>query len=83
MGKEATNDRSESALGAATYKIQRYGRIGILNAAAVSDMKRNGYFARFAKKNKSRGMFHQFHRKMRNCLLKLAIEDAPAVIKID
>jgi hypothetical protein len=44
LGPEATNDRSESALGGTTHQLQKYGRIGISNAAAVSDVKTNGYF---------------------------------------
>ncbi len=38
-GREATNDRSESALGGTTQQLQQYGRIGIANAAAISDAK--------------------------------------------
>ncbi len=44
-GLEATNDRSKSALGGTTHQLQKYGRIGITNAAAVSDAKTNGYFS--------------------------------------
>ena len=43
-GLDATNDRSESALGGTTHQLQQYGRIDISNAAAVSDAKTNGYF---------------------------------------
>ena len=35
-GREATNDRRESALGGTTHRLQKYGRIGIRTAAAVS-----------------------------------------------
>jgi hypothetical protein len=80
-GREATNDRSESALGGTTHQLQKYGRIGISNAAAISDAKTNGYFRRFSvDKNKTKGMFHQFDREMRDCLLTVAIEDAPVTI---
>ncbi len=44
-GHEATNDRSKSALGGTTHQFQKYGHIGITNAAAVSDAKTNGYFS--------------------------------------
>ncbi len=44
LGHEATNDRSEIALGGTTHQLQKYGRIGISNTAAVSDAKTNGYF---------------------------------------
>ena len=58
-GREATYDRSESALGGTTHQLQQYGRIGIANAAAISDAKTNGYFRRFsASGKKTKGMFH-------------------------
>ena len=80
-GRDATNDRSESALGVTTHQLQKYGRIGIANAAAVSDAKTNGYFCRFSGNgNKTKGMLHLFDPKMRECLLTVAIEDAPATI---
>jgi hypothetical protein len=80
-GREATNDRSKSALGRTTHQLQKYGCIGISNAAAISDAKTNGYFRRFSvDKNKTKGMFHQFDREMRDCLLTVAIEDAPVTI---
>ena len=41
-GLEATNDRSESALGGTTRQLQLHGRISIQNAAAVADAKSNG-----------------------------------------
>jgi hypothetical protein len=41
------NDWSESALGGTTHQLQKYGRIGLTNAAAVSDAKANGYFSQF------------------------------------
>ena len=44
LGQDATNDRSESALGGTTHQLQKYGRINITNAAAMSDAKTNGYF---------------------------------------
>jgi hypothetical protein len=60
-GCEATNDRSKSALGGTTHQLQKYGRIGIANAAAVSNAKKNGYFHQFsAGGNTMKGMFHQF-----------------------
>ena len=70
----------ESALGGTTHQLQQYGRIGIANAAAISDAKTNGYFRRFsASGKKTKGMFHQYYPKMRECLL-MAIEDAPVTV---
>jgi hypothetical protein len=80
-GWEATNDRSESALGGMTHQLQKYGRIGLTNTAAVSDAKTNGYFRRFSRNgNTTKGMFHQFNPKMSECLLMVATEDAPETI---
>ena len=46
LGKKATNDEAESALGATTYEIQKGNHIGISNAAAVSDLNCNGFVHR-------------------------------------
>jgi hypothetical protein len=46
IGMTATNDKAESVLGGTNANIQRYGRINLSNAAAISDAKRNKYFAR-------------------------------------
>lgn len=83
LGQEATNDRSESALGRATHQLQRFGRSGILNAATISDAKSNGCFTCFTKKNQSKGMFHQFDKELRESLLITAIEDSPETISIN
>jgi len=41
----------------------------------------NGYFRRFSVNGyKTKGMFHQFDLKMRECLLTVAIEYVPATI---
>ena len=80
-GREATNDRSESALGGTTHQLQKYGRIRIANAASIRDAKTNGYFHWFsASGKKTKGMFHQFDPKMRECLLTMAIVDAPVTV---
>ena len=80
-GCDATNVRSESALGGTTHQLQKYGRIGIANAAAVSDAKMNGYFCRFSVNgNKMKGIFHQFDPKIHECLFTMAIEDAPVTV---
>jgi hypothetical protein len=68
-------------LGEQLISCKIYGRIGIANAAAVSDAKTNGYFCRFSVNgNKMKGMFHQFDPKMRERLLTVTIEDVPATI---
>jgi hypothetical protein len=84
LGREATNDRSESALGGTTHQLQKYGCIGINNAAAISDAKNNGYFGQFSSNsNKTKGMFQQFPQRLHECLLTVAIEDAPQTISVN
>ena len=56
IGKWATNDIAESCFGGVASHIQRYSRINISNAAAVSDMKRNKFFKRTGGDNA--GLFH-------------------------
>ena len=74
-GCDTTNDKSKSALGGTTHQLQKYGCIGISNAAAISDAKTNGYFCRFSVDGSTtKGMFNQFDPKMRECLLTVAIE---------
>ena len=81
FGREATNDRSKSALEGTTHQLQKYGRIGIANAVAISDAKTNGYFRRFSASGKNtKGKFCQFDPKMHECLLAMAIEDAPVTV---
>ena len=43
FGMMAVNNLAESAFGGLTAQIEVFGRIGIANAAAVSNMQRNGY----------------------------------------
>jgi hypothetical protein len=45
LGVAATNDEAKSVLGGTTANIQRFGRINLTNAAAVSDAKRNGFLS--------------------------------------
>ena len=46
LGKKATNDEAESALGGMTSNIQRYERINISCAGAIRDAKRNKFLQR-------------------------------------
>ena len=43
FGLMAVNDLAESAFGGLTDQLEVFGRIGLANAVAVSDMQRNGY----------------------------------------
>ena len=81
LGRKATNDECESALGGTTSQIQRYSRINIPAAAAISDAKRNAFFHRNtgAKSDKKkRGLFHEFDEDVRHAIVLMAMRDAPA-----
>ena len=43
FGLMAVNDLAESVFGGLTAQLEVFGRIGLANSAAVSDMQRNGY----------------------------------------
>ena len=50
------------------------------------DTKTNGYFHGFtcqSSKTKTKGMFHQFERRLHECLLTVGIEDASQTISIN
>ena len=79
LGTTATNDITESTLGGCTSQIQQYGRIGLSNASAISDMKRNRFLRRptgFKQDNKPRGLFHEFNAVLRNIIVEVAMRDA-------
>jgi hypothetical protein len=68
------------------HQLQKYGCISLTNAAAVSDTKTNGYFSQFSSninKTKNKGMFYQFEPRIRECLLTVAIDDAPQTVSIN
>ena len=64
LGKMVTNDLAERSLAGVTSQFQTYGRIGMWNAAAISDMSRNWYLSRPTTKKDlkedNRGLFHDF-----------------------
>ena len=43
FGMMDVNNLAESAFGGLTAQLEVFGRIGLANAAAASDMQRNGY----------------------------------------
>ena len=49
-GLMAVNDLAESSFAGLTAQVEVYGRIGMANAAAISDMARNGFLSRPSKK---------------------------------
>ena len=79
LGCKATNDEAESTLGGATAQIQRYGRIALSSAGAVSDAVRNGFMYRQKKSKtdkKPTGMFHNFDDNLRHAIILVAMADA-------
>jgi hypothetical protein len=77
LGNAATNDKAESTLGGTTTNIQRFGRIALSSAGAVSDMKRNAFLKRQDAGNPG-GLFHQFPHELREAIVRVAMKDAPA-----
>jgi len=74
----ATNDEAESTLGGSTGQLQRFGRIALASAAAVSTMKRNGYFRRTMKSDeKPIGILHGNDEDFQRAIILAGIRDAP------
>ena len=69
----ATNDLAESSFGTVTNQMQRFSRIDIAGAAAVSDLQRNQFLNRVGEK----GIFHNFSDEIQISLVLTAMEDAP------
>ena len=68
----------------ATQQIQRANTVGIHGASALSDVKRQGVFNRplstASKKNGKgkQGIFLEYPQGVREAIMMVAIEDAPA-----
>jgi hypothetical protein len=81
LGLMATNDLAESSFAGVTAQVQVYGRIGMCNAAAVSDVARNGFLHRPTTKKEiekgKRGLYHDLPEELRLTLLIVSMEDAP------
>ena len=87
LGKRATNDEAESALGGTTAVVQRYGRIDLSSAAAMSDTHRNKFLQRDyqpARKKSAaipQGMLFGLSDEVREAIVLVAIQDAPSTRK--
>ena len=96
LGQWASNDLSEGSFAGVTTQVQCYGRIGMSNAAAVSDVARNELLNRDGtkkqinlsttstkkkQKDKKRGLYHGFPKELQITLLMICMEDAPATRK--
>lgn len=84
IGKAATNDEAESVLGSATRNIQNFSCIHISAAGAVSSIRRNRFMDRTLNDSDDAagmiplGMFHQLSEQLREAVIHVALEDAPA-----
>jgi hypothetical protein len=64
--------------------VQRFGRIALSSAGAISDMKRNAFFQRCTPSTNTNpsvnpcGLFHQFAHEIRHAIVVVAMKDAPA-----
>ena len=80
LGKWATNDLAESSFGGVTLQVQCFGRIGLCNAAAISDMRMNRFLARPTTKKQAEGsrmgLVHELPEELKISLLMVAMDDA-------
>ena len=96
LGQWASNDLAESSFAGVTAQVQCYGRIGMSNSAAVSDVARNGFLNRDGtkkqinhattstkkkQKDNKRGLYHGLPKELQITLLMMCMEDAPATRK--
>ena len=85
LGKMASNDLAESSFAGLTAQIQCYGRIGMCNAAAVSDTSRNGFLSRPTTRKEineqKRGLYHTIAQELQITLGMVCMEDSTAVRK--
>ena len=85
LNKMAVNDPAERSFGALTGQLQSFGRIGLTNAAGVSQVRTNGDFKRgfeASSSNKRKhankmGFFHTLPENLRTSLIIMAMEHSP------
>ena len=80
LGRWATNDLAESSFGGVTLQVQCFGRIGLCNAAAISDMRMNRFLSRPTTKKQMEsddiGLVHGLPDELKISLLMVAMDDA-------
>ena len=77
----AVNDIAESAFGGLKAQIEVFGRIGLANTAAVSDMQRNGYLKRPNLENNEVSLYFGLPEELRITATMTAVKLAPDVRK--
>ena len=83
MNMVAVNDLAESSFAGVTAQVEVFGRIGMVKAAAVSDMSRNGFLNRPVTINEKKdpnayGLFHGLPEELKITAVMTAMEKAPA-----
>ena len=81
FGLMVVNDLAESAFGGLTAHLEVFGRIGLANAAAVSDMQHNGYLKRPNLENNEMSLYFGLPEELRITATMTAVRLAPAVRK--
>ena len=81
FGLMYVNDLSESAFGGLMAQLEGFGRIGLADAAAVSDIQRNGYLKRPNLENNEVSLFFDLPEEIRITVTMTAVKLAPAVRK--
>ena len=82
LGVVAVNDLAESSFAGVTAQVEVYGRIGMANAAAISDMARNGFLSRPScnqdlESGEGRGLFHGLREGLKITAVMAAVDMAP------
>ena len=78
-GVMAVDDLSESSFAGLTAQVQVFGRIGMANTAAISNMKRNGFLGHKGDK----GLFHNLPPELQLTAIMTAVQFAPATREIN
>ena len=81
FGLMAVKNIAESAFGGLTAHLEVFGRIGLANAAAVSDMQRNGYLKRPNLENNEVSLYFGLPEELRITATMREVNLAPAVRK--
>ena len=82
LGVVAVNDLAESSFAGVTAQVEVYGRIGMANAAAISDMARNGFLSRPScnqdlESVEGRRLFHGLREGLKITAVMAAVDMVP------